>query len=151
MGIGGTGRQTPEALVQELFVPKLDEIKHEVVDEAQRERTHPAFVSLSEQWESFTQEAQRLPRRCTLVQLPERDGVRRLRTVTVRDGNISSRALEELKRDLARKLGKPREAMERAIARREIRSEREEIEYYEPAEEAEAGRESLAVTGSPPV
>jgi len=71
--------------------------------------------------------------------------------VSVRAGGIASRALEELRRDLARQSGKLWEKIERAIAQRGISSEREEIEYYEPAEEAEAGRESLAVTGSPPV
>ena len=109
------------------------------------------IIQAAAQGFKFTQQAQRLPRRSTLVRLPERDGVRRLRTITVPDGNVSRQALEELKRHLARRSGKPREVMETAIGQGGIRSEREEIEYYESAEEAEAARESLAVTGTPPV
>lgn len=132
--IFGAGRQTAQALVQELFMPELHEVKHEVEDEAQRNRTHPAFFSLSEQWERFTQRAQRLPRRQILVQLPERDGVRRLRTVAISRETVSGEVLKALEKELARQSGKSRTRMERGISRREVRDEGGPIQYYEPVD-----------------
>ena len=49
----GTGRQTAKAIVEELFAPDLQEVKHEVEDEEQRPRIHPTFSPLFEQWEKF--------------------------------------------------------------------------------------------------
>ena len=128
----GTGRRTARALVEELFIPGLREIKHVVGDEAQRERTHPTFFSLAEQWERYTQRAQRLPRRGILVQLPERRGVRRLRTIDIPDPALSTEELEKLKRDLARQSGASCQAMEQAIAKRQADTHVSEIGYYEP-------------------
>ena len=129
----GTGRQTAQALVSELFTPDLGEVKHEVEDDAQRDRTHPTFFSLSEQWERFAQGAQRLPRRQVLVRLPEQEGVRRLRTVTVSHGAVSEQKLEAIKRDLARSSGRPRSVLEQAVSRRAMHRSEKRIEYYEPA------------------
>ena len=139
----GTGRQTAQALVEELFMADLKEVKHEVEDERQQERTHPTFYSLSEQWEQFTQGAQRLPRRHILVRLPEQEGVRRLRTVTVSKGSVSGDKLEALKEDLARRSGKPREVMEGAVSQRAMSAKGEKTEYYEPVQ-AGKDQEQLA-------
>lgn len=130
--IFGTGRQTAQALVEELFVPRVEEVKHEVDDEEQRERTHPTFFPLGEQWERFTQMAQRLGRRQTLVQLPEREGVRRLRTMTIPERHLSGEELGTLKRELARQSGKARADMEQGLQEREPGRARPELEYYEP-------------------
>jgi len=132
--IFGAGRQTARALVEELFVADLDEVKHEVQDEAQRERTHPTFFSLAEQWERFAQRAQGLARRQILVQLPEREGLRGLRTATVPAPGVSAQELEGLKRDLARQSGKPWKAMGEAISQRGAPEKMEELGYYEPLE-----------------
>ena len=121
--------------MEELFIPGVREIKHVVGDEAQRERTHPTFFSLAEQWERYIQQAQRLPRRHILVQLPERRGVRRLRTIDIPDAALSSEELKRLKRDLARQSGASCQAMEQAIARRQADRQVSEIGYYEPLEE----------------
>lgn len=132
--IFGTGRQTARALVEELFLTNPEEIKHEVEDEAQRERTHPSFTSLAEQWERFTQRTQRLARRQILVQLPEREGIIGLRTATVPDPNISKQELDDLKTALAKQSGKSWNMLEAAIAhRREPAIEK--LGYYEFVEE----------------
>ena len=131
----GTGRRTAQALVEELFAPRLRDVKHEVDDETQRERTHPTFFSLAEQWESYTQQTQRLPRRSILVQLPERKMVRRLRTIDVPDKMLSSEGLERLKRDLTRGSGISCDAMARAIAERQGGPKEFEIADYEPMED----------------
>ncbi|NLF15353.1 MAG: type IV secretion system DNA-binding domain-containing protein [Anaerolineaceae bacterium] len=130
--IFGTGRQTAQALVEELFVPQVEEVKHEVEDADQRERTHPAFYSLSEQWERFTQRAQRLPRRRTLVQLPERDGVLALRTPTVPEAAVNREELEILKTELAKASGLPWEQMEAAVSQRQGQGGDHTLSYYEP-------------------
>jgi hypothetical protein len=109
----------------------MRDVKHEVADEGQRERIHPAFFSLGEQWERFTQRAQRLPRRQTLVQLPEGRGVRQLRTPDVPEGHLSASEARRLKADLARRSGQPVAAMERALG--DTGGEEGELTYYETA------------------
>ena len=128
----GSGRETAGALARDLFLPNLAEVKHLVDDEDQRERVHPAFFSLGEQWERYTQMAQRLPRRYCLLQLPEREGVRRVRTPTVPGRTLSEEALETLRASLARQSGRPRLALEREIAARESALEdAPTVRYYE--------------------
>ena len=127
----GTGRQTARALVEELFVPDLEAVKHQVQDASQRERSHPLFSPLAEQWERFTQRAQGLGRRRILVRLPEEERVRALRTMTVPQVDVSPGEMATLKRSLARHSGLPRRAMERAIARRD-RRKTETVQDYEP-------------------
>lgn len=114
----GTGRRTAQAIAGELFSPDLEKIKHEVQDEAQQERSHPLFAPLQEQFEGFTQALQRLARRTVYVQLPEKERVARLRTLTIPASRITPEALEELKRTLVRKDGKPCQELEGEIARR---------------------------------
>ena len=114
--IFGTGRQTAEVIAKELFIPELEEVKHEVEEESQKSRTHPTFYPLFEQWEKLIQLTQSLPRRSILVQLPERQKVVRLNTVTVHDGGSSPNELERLKRTLTQRVGKACCEMEGEIA-----------------------------------
>jgi len=109
-------------------------VKHVVADEGQRERTHPAFLTLAEQWERFTQRAQRLARRQILVRLPEEEGVRTLRTMTGPRSQVSGKELMTLKRALARGSGCPREEMVRAIAEREREHGPKDAAFYEAVE-----------------
>ena len=127
----GTGRQTAKAIVEQLFTPDVREVKHQVEDEKQQGRTHPIFFPLFEQWEKFIQTAQFLPRRAILVQLPEKQGVARLRTVTVRDPGCSREALEELKLALVKRVGKACGLMERDIAGRRRAADDSEPVFWE--------------------
>jgi len=131
----GTGRATANALVEELFIPQMAEVKHEVQDDVQKERSHPTFFSLGEQWEKYTQQAQRLTRRHAMIQLPERERICTVRTPTVPERAISDDALARLQRDLARQSGHSRRSLERAIGEREARQtaleSEPELRYYE--------------------
>ena len=132
----GVGRETADALVAELFIPDLDEVKHLVADEDQQERVHPTFFSLGEQWEKYTQRAQRLHRRQALIQLPERERVRLVRTPTVPERTLSDADLEALQATLARQSGRPKAEIEREIAQREAAPlvVESELRYYEDVE-----------------
>jgi hypothetical protein len=130
----GVGRETAQALVGELFRPDLQAIKHQVPDPISRERSHPAFYPLGEQWEQVTQMAQRLRRRQALIQLPERAPVRLIRTLTVPGRAIQDAALAALQAQLARQSGRPRAELERAIASRGHETALEiapPVRYYE--------------------
>ena len=100
--IFGTGRQTAEAIVKDLFLPDPQSIKHEVKDSEAQERTHPVFDPLLEQFEMCTQTIQRLRRRQVLVKLPDQDHVLTLRTPTVPTPRISRERLAAIKTELAR-------------------------------------------------
>jgi hypothetical protein len=107
--IFGVGRQTAQVLAGELFRPELE-------DAATAEK-RPA---LAEQWERFTQEAQKLKRQEILLQLPEQEGLRRLRTCRIPEGKASAKELEALKKALARQGGKSVAAMRRALRERAL-------------------------------
>jgi DNA helicase HerA-like ATPase len=109
--IFGVGRQTAQSLVGEVFRPEVGAAE----DGTGRQRG----PTLAEQWEGFVQQAQRLGRREMLVQLPEGEGVRRLRTCTVPQTKVSPGALDALKQRLAKQSGQSVLAMRRALARRE--------------------------------
>lgn len=114
----GTGRQTAESIVRELFMPNTLKIKHEVADAEAQERTHPVFDSLLEQFETFTQTIQRLRRRRVLVKLPDRESVYKLRVPKVPSSYLGSQYLELMKKTLVRMIGKPVAIIEREIANR---------------------------------
>ena len=116
--IFGTGRQTAQAIVGDLFMPDPSLVKHVVDDETAQERSHPLFETLYNQFEGFTQRIQRLRRRQVLVKLPDQDRVLKLRTPTVPEAHVSRQQLERIKRDLARQAGKPRHELEREISQR---------------------------------
>lgn len=114
----GTGRQTAESIVKELFMPNLRAVKHEVRDAEAQERTHPVFDPMFEQFERFTQMIQRLRRRRVLVKLPERERVYRLRVGKVPQARLSAGRLEEIKKALAKMVGKPCPEIQQEIAER---------------------------------
>jgi hypothetical protein len=105
--IFGVGRNTARAMVEEVFRPDP------------QARAQGPKESLAEQWERFTQQAQRLGPREVLVQLPHREGVRRLRTCTVPQTDLNVAQLEVLKKKLAKQSGRSVASMRRALARRE--------------------------------
>lgn len=116
--IFGTGRQTAQAIVGDLFMPDPNQIKHEVTDEQAQTRSHPLFNPLSEQFERFTQTIQRLGRRRVLVKLPEAEQVAEVRVPVVPKSGLSSTQLGHLKASLVRQTGKPRQQLEAEIAQR---------------------------------
>lgn len=114
----GTGRQTAEAIVKELFIPDTTAVKHQVKDETAQERTHPLFDPMMEQFERFTQTIQRLRRRRVLVKLPDKERVYHLKTPTVPKSRIGQAQLERIKDALVRQVGVPRAELERQIRER---------------------------------
>ena len=114
----GTGRQTAEAIVKDLFLPDPKAIKHEVVDAEAQDRTHPVFNPLQEQFEQFTQMIQKQRRQHVLVKLPESETVMDARTPMVPPSRINGQRLEEWKRYLARQRGKACTDLEAEIAER---------------------------------
>lgn len=117
----GTGRQTAEAIVKELFLPNPRAIKHEVPDEQAKERTHPVFDPLAEQFEVFTQSIQRLARRRVLVKLPDSRGVIPVRVPAVPPTRLDGAQLDALKAALARRIGRPAHEVQAQIRHREQR------------------------------
>ena len=105
--IFGTGRQTAEAIARELYMPDPKAIKHEVVDETAKERTHPVFSALDDQFEVFTQSVQQLRRRRALVKLPDKATVAHVRIPKVPASRLSAGQLERLKQALAKDVGRP--------------------------------------------
>lgn len=114
----GTGRQTAESIVKELFMPDLRAVKHEVRDTEAQGRTHPVFDPMLEQFERFTQMIQRLRRRRVLVKLPERERVYRLRVAKVPQMRLSTERLDVIKQMLAKSVGKPSVAIAAEIRNR---------------------------------
>jgi hypothetical protein len=116
--IFGTGRQTAEAIVKDLFLPDPKAIKHEVTDTEAQDRTHPIFDPLQEQFEGFTQQIQKQQRQQVLVKLPESEGVIGARTPVVPPPRISPQQLEAWKRYLVQQRGLPRTQIEAEITER---------------------------------
>jgi hypothetical protein len=116
--IFGTGRQTAQAIVGDLFLPDTKAVKHEVADEAVKDRTHPIFWGLQDQFEGFVQQIQKLHRQQVLVKLPEHEHIVHAHTPTVPSSHVSAKKLEEWKRFLAKQAGLPKEILEQQIAHR---------------------------------
>lgn len=116
--IFGTGRQTAESIVKELFMPNPQSIKHEVKDADAQERSHPVFDPLLEQYEIFTQAIQRLRRQRALVKLPDRERVYRLRVPKVPHSRIGVEKMESIKQALTKAVGTPWTTIEQEIMRR---------------------------------
>jgi hypothetical protein len=117
--IFGTGRQTAQAIVGDLFLPDTKAVKHEVEDEEVKDRTHPVFWGLQDQFEGFVQKIQTLHRQHVLIKIPEHKHIVTAHTPTVPPSHISAKKLEEWKCFLAKKVGLPREILEEQIAQRE--------------------------------
>jgi DNA helicase HerA-like ATPase len=114
----GTGRQTAESIVKELFLPDPKSIKHKVADSEAQERSHPVFDPLLEQFEIFTQKIQQLRRRKVLVKLPDKERVYRLRVPKVPHSSLNSMQMESIKKALSKAIGKPCAAVEQEIVTR---------------------------------
>lgn len=136
--IFGTGRQTAEALVKDLFMPDPQAIKHEVQDSAAQERSHPLYDPLMEQFERCTQSIQRLRRRQVLVKPPDRETPFKLRTPDVPAARISDAQLAQLKTALVRQVGRPYREFEAARRAENVQvSEQTDREFwYHDQEEA---------------
>ena len=135
----GTGRQTAEAIVKELFMPNMSAVKHQVKDEDAQERIHPLFDPMMEQFERFTQMIQRLKSRRVLVKFPEREQVYNLKTPSVPKPRVTRLQLEQIKDVLVKQIGLPRDQLEQHI---QVRNERfavnkspktSSIEFWEKA------------------
>ena len=113
--IFGVGRQTAESLVGEVFRPE--------VSSAGARAEGKGVPALAEQWEGFIQQAQKLGRREILVQLPEREGVRRLRTYSVPAMQVGRDAMDALRGQLARQTGQSVASMRGVLAQRERRAQ----------------------------
>jgi hypothetical protein len=128
--IFGTGRQTAEAIVKELFLPNPQAVKHTVQDEEAQARSHPLFNPLLEQFEMFIQQIQRLRRQQVLVKLPDSERVLHLHTPTIPPARVQRQKVEQLKRQLIQQLGVPRHQLEAEILKRaqqyQLRSERQQ-------------------------
>jgi hypothetical protein len=128
--IFGTGRQTAEAIVKELFLPNPQAVKHTVQDEAAQARSHPLFDPLLEQFEMFIQTIQRLRRQQVLVKLPDAERVLHLHTPTIPPARVQRHEVEQLKSKLIQQLGVPRHQLEAEILKRaqqyQLRSERQQ-------------------------
>lgn len=116
--IFGTGRQTAEAIVKDLFLPDPKAIKHEIEDATVADRTHPLFNPLQEQFEGFVQQIQKQSPQQVLVKLPGTEKVTSARTPMVPQSRISDQRLEEWKRYLARQRGKAYADLEAEVSER---------------------------------
>jgi len=105
--IFGVGRNTARMMAEEVFRPEPTA------------KVKGAKESLAEQWERFTQQAQRLGPREVLVQIPDYEGVRRLRTCNVPQVRLNARQMETLREKLARQSGRRVSAMRRLLWRRQ--------------------------------
>jgi hypothetical protein len=112
--IFGTGRETAEALVKDLFMPDLQAVKHEVKDSKAQERTHPVFDPMLEQFERAIQTIQRLREREMWVKLPDREEVIKLKTPDVPDYHVTDAQLAQIKTALAQQVGRPVGELEHA-------------------------------------
>lgn len=116
--IFGTGRQTAQAIVGDLFMPDPQAVKHEVTDEMAKERSHPLFDPLTEQFESFTQTIQRLNNRHVLIKLPGMEKISQARVPIVPKSSLTTTELERLKVSLIQQTGKSRRQLEEEILAR---------------------------------
>lgn len=95
-------RGDAEIMVKKLYQVSTEEIKHQVEDPLQQEKTHPVFYSLPEEWEALTQQIQNLKPRTALVKAPQR-GVTKIHTLPVAPHQLSGEDLESLRVELLRR------------------------------------------------
>lgn len=122
--IFGVSREDAEILARQVFQVNGSNIKHQVPDTAQRDRSHPIFFSLMEEWERFVQKIQNLPSRHAYLKRPGKRGARRIRTATVRYVERTAEDSGRVKRWLARRTGRSHANIERQIRARLNRYER---------------------------
>lgn len=128
--IFGTGRQTAEALVADLYAPNAEKVKHTVEDEKQQEKSHPLYYSMMEQIEQFTQKIQNLAPQRAIIKLP--DGPRKkkrlfkspqkathlVRTPYIPRNTVPAATFEKIVTHLVRKAGRPVKELSTQIAKR---------------------------------
>jgi len=128
----GVEREDAEIMAKKLFSVNGEEVKHEVKDEWQQERTHPVFYSLAEQWEKAVAHIQNLRGRAALVKAPGR-GVAQIRTINVKDTRCSQAKLARIISELARRSGEPLTALKRD-APLAVQAARAEVVDWEEAQ-----------------
>jgi hypothetical protein len=138
----GTGRQTAESIVKELFMPDPQSIKHEVKDSDAQERTHPVFDPMLEQYEHFTQTIQGLSQRKAFVKLPDRQTVYRLRSPKVPRSELAPQRIEDIKKALTKSVGESIPSIEHKIA---TRAKRHGVPYDNQKAQSMVERESEKV------
>jgi Type IV secretion-system coupling protein DNA-binding domain len=126
-------RADAEIMAKKLFMVDGEEIKHEVENEYQQEKSHPVYYSLQEQWEQAVQAIQSLRPRTCLVKAPQR-GVVKIHTMRVPQCTLSEAELISTCQALASQHPwRPNDA--RAGADQAfIGSQQPQTVYYEPVE-----------------
>jgi hypothetical protein len=100
----GISRPDAEVLASHLFQADGERVKHIVQDVDQRDRSHPVFYSLQEEWERCIQILQNLPSRTAFVCSSRRPAGAKLRTATIRHLECDVEA-EVVKRVLSQRTG----------------------------------------------
>lgn len=123
-------RVDAEIMAKKLFLADSEQIKHEVENEYQQEKTHPVFYSLPEEWEKAIQTIQNLRPRTCLVKAPQKR-VARIHTITIPDHSFVTE-LEALQVTLARKDGEPIRRLKEEIEKRKAIGQPGDVTDYEP-------------------
>src|SRR4051812_29179283 len=92
-----SGRMDAEYSARILGSVNPMEVKHTVDDEKAEERTHPAYLSLPEQWEKQVQDIQRLGVGQAFIRLPD-DSVHTVKTATLPQVTVSKEAVDVVRR-----------------------------------------------------
>jgi hypothetical protein len=95
-----------EIMAKKLFAVSSEQVKHEVEDSTQQEKTHPLFYSLPEEWEEATQAIQNLPPRTALVKVPQR-AVAKIYTLPIPPHDLSQEEQEAVRVRLLQRVGQP--------------------------------------------
>jgi len=132
-------RYDAEVMAKKLFTVEIEQIKHEVTDQLQQERSHPVYYSLQEGWEQAVQAIQALKPRTCLVKAPHR-GVVKLYTISVPERSFSEQKLDSLLQVLLRQKGSSHRLRknESSVATEDTKTER--LSYYEPVAPLEQAR-----------
>lgn len=99
----GSGTNTGRVVAEELFMPDPQRVKNEPPNP----NAHPYYESLFEQKELFVQAIRTQKRREVFVLPPESDQIVALRTLTVPRPEVDVEKVDQLKRKLLKKEGKP--------------------------------------------
>jgi hypothetical protein len=140
-------RTDAEIMAKKMFLVNGEEIKHEVENEVQQEKSHPVYYSLQEAWEGATQAIQTLKPRACFVKTPQ-GRVRRLHTISIPDRALSGKDLEGLKVSLIRQVGRAYSGVYEKNGEQGLVREPMETTYYEPVENPGRGTGArLKLTG----
>lgn len=126
-------RTDAEVMAKKLFFVDGEEIKHEVENEPQQERTHPVYYSLPEAWEKTTQAIQALRPRDCFVKTPQH-GVAKIKTLAVPGNPLSKKNLTNLIAQLSRRPSFEKQ-LEEQVTIVEVPRPPKTESYYEPVEE----------------